>query len=73
AQYGNSVIYLGGDVIVKINDTPIENYTDYFSALFSTKAGDKITVTVLRNGQYLVLDGVELVEQTEENTQWILR
>ncbi|MBQ0071449.1 MAG: trypsin-like peptidase domain-containing protein [Spirochaetales bacterium] len=73
AQYGNSVIYLGGDVIVKINDTPIENYTDYFSALFSTKAGDRINVTVLRGGQYLVLNGVELVEQTEENTQWILR
>lgn len=73
AQYGNSVIYLGGDVIVKINDTPIEGYADYFSALFSTKAGDKVNVTVIRGGQQITLNGVELVEQTEENTQWILR
>ena len=73
AQYGQSVIYLGGDIIVKINDTPIEGYVDYFAALFSTKSGDKVDVTVIRNGQEKVLKDVELVEQTEENTQWILR
>ena len=73
AQYGQSVIYLGGDIIVKINDTPIEGYVDYFAALFSTKSGDKVDVTVIRNGQTKVLKDVELVEQTEENTQWILK
>ena len=73
AQYGQSVIYLGGDVIVRINDKEIRNYTDYFSALFSTKAGDKVDVTVSRKGQLVVLSDVELVEQTEENTRWILR
>ncbi len=73
AQYGQSIIYLGGDVIVKINDTPITGYSDYFAFLFSTKAGDKVDVTVIRNGQERVLEGIELVEQTEENTQWILR
>ena len=73
AQYGQSVIYLGGDIIVKLNDTPIEGYVDYFAALFSTKSGDKVDVTVIRNGQTKVLKDVELVEQTEENTQWILR
>lgn len=73
AQYGQSIIYLGGDVIVKINDTPITGYSDYFAFLFSTKAGDKVDVTVIRNGQEKVLEGIELVEQTEENTQWILR
>ncbi len=73
AQYGQSIIYLGGDVIVKINDTPISGYSDYFAFLFSTKAGDKVDVTVIRNGQEKVLEGIELVEQTEENTQWILR
>lgn len=73
AQYGQSVIYLGGDVIVAINDTPITGYVDYFAFLFSTKAGDKVDVTVIRNGEEKVLEGVELVEQTEENTQWIVR
>ncbi len=73
AQYGQSIIYLGGDVIVAINDTPITGYSDYFAFLFSTKAGDKVDVTVIRNGQRKVLTDIELVEQTEENTQWILR
>lgn len=73
AQYGQSVIYLGGDVIVAINDTPITGYTDYFAFLFSTKAGDKVNVTVIRNGQKKVLENIELVEQTEENIQWILK
>ncbi len=73
AQYGQSVIYLGGDVIVAINDTPITGYTDYFAFLFSTKAGDKVNVKVIRNGQEKVLENIELVEQTEENIQWILR
>ncbi len=73
AQYGQSVIYLGGDVIVSINDTPITGYVDYFAFLFSTKAGDKVDVTVIRNGEKKVLKNIELVEQTEENTQWILR
>ncbi len=73
AQYGQSVIYLGGDVIVAINDTPITGYTDYFAFLFNTKAGDKVSVTIIRGGQKKVIGNVELVEQTEENTQWILR
>lgn len=73
AQYGQSVIYLGGDIITKINDTEIKDYTDYFSALFSTKAGDKVDITVNRKGETVVLKDVELVEQTEENTKWILR
>ena len=73
AQYGQSVIYLGGDIIIKINDKEIRDYTDYFSALFSTKAGDKVDVTVNRKGTIVVLEDVELVEQTEENTRWILR
>ncbi len=73
AQYGSSVIYLGGDVIVRMNDTPIRGYSDYFAFLFNTRAGDRVSVTVIRNGQEKRIDNIELVEQTEENTRWILR
>ena len=73
AQYGSSVIYLGGDVVVEIDGKKIEDYTDYFSVLFSTSPGDKVDVTVVRNGARVLLENVELVEQTEENTRWILR
>lgn len=73
AQYGSSVIYLGGDVVVEINGKQIEDYTDYFAFLFASSPGDKVDVTVIRNGSKVVLKEVELVEQTEENTRWILR
>lgn len=73
AQYGSSVIYLGGDVVVAINGRKIEDYTDYFALLFTSSPGDKVDVTVVRNGETVELKGVELVQQTEENTRWILR
>lgn len=73
AQYGQSVIYLGGDIIVAINGKAVSSYVDYFAQLFSTKPGDKIDVTVNRKGQEIMIKDVELVEQTEEMTKWILR
>ena len=73
AQYGSSVIYLGGDVVVAINGRKVEDYTDYFALLFTSSPGDKVDVTVVRNGETVELKGVEFVQQTEENTRWILR
>lgn len=73
AQYGSSVIYLGGDIVVAINGRKVEDYTDYFALLFTSSPGDKVDVTVVRNGETVELKGVELVQQTEENTRWILR
>ena len=73
SQYGSSVIYLGGDVVIAINGKKVEGYTDYFALLFASSPGDKVDVTVVRNGEVVELKGVELVEQTEENTRWILR
>ena len=73
AQYGQSVIYLSGDVIVQINGHEIKNYVDYFSALFSSKPGDKVDIVVNRKGQNILIKDVELIEQTEENIKWILR
>ena len=72
-QYGNSEIYLGGDIITKIAGTKIENINDYYTALLTTKAGDKCDIEVLRNGQTVRLKNVVLVDQTEENTRWVIR
>ena len=73
AQYGQSVIYLGGDVITAINGRSIESYSDYYAAMFGTKAGDKVDITVYRKGGYTVIKDVVLVEQNEENSRWIIR
>ncbi len=72
-QYGQSVIYLGGDVITAINDKPVNGYNDYFAALFDTRPGDKVDITVMRNGRSIVLKNVALVEQTEDNSRWLVR
>ncbi|HTX68940.1 MAG TPA: trypsin-like peptidase domain-containing protein [Thermoleophilia bacterium] len=42
---------IGGDVIVKIDDTPIKTADDLIAYLGTKKPGDTVTVTVERNGQ----------------------
>lgn len=51
AYYGNrsSVIYLGGDIITKIDDVDVKTLADYYSALESKRPGDVVTVVVRRN------------------------
>ena len=70
--YGNSVIYLGGDIITEINGVTISDYNDLFTALSNTKPGDIATVFVDRNGTTVRLN-ITLVERTEENLSWINR
>lgn len=47
--YSNSVIYLGGDIITKIDNISIFSIADYYSALESKRPGDNVTVTLHRN------------------------
>ncbi len=57
-QYGRfntTTIYLGGDVITKINGISISKLADYYSALEDKKPGDTVTVTVWREGKYVQL------------------
>ncbi|MBQ9495199.1 MAG: trypsin-like peptidase domain-containing protein [Treponema sp.] len=49
ARYGTSTIYLGGDIVTKIDDIQITSLADYFSALEDKKPGDTVAVTVHRN------------------------
>ena len=72
-QYGNSVIYLGGDVITALDDTPVRGYSDYYAFMAASDSGDKVDVTVNRNGDEIVIKNVPLVEQTLENMRWVIR
>ena len=49
--YGNTIIYLGGDIITKIDNISISSIADYYSALESKRPGDTVTVTLHRNGK----------------------
>lgn len=57
---GNTIIYLGGDIIVRIEDTPITNMASVFEALQNTKPGDRVEVEYIRNGRSNTTE-VELV------------
>ena len=70
--YGNSVIYLGGDIITEINGVAVADYSDLFTALSNTKPGDTVSVLVDRNGTKVRLS-ITLVERTKENLSWINR
>lgn len=72
ALYGDSTVYLSGDVIIEINGKQITGYADYFLALFGSESGETVEITVYRNGRYVVLDTV-LVEQGDDTAGWIIR
>ncbi len=63
-SYGASTLYLGGDVITKIEDQPVATYNDFYNVLLRTRMGDKVKITIIRNGKELVKT-VELVNRSE--------
>jgi S1-C subfamily serine protease len=54
------IIYGGGDIIVAVNGQPIEELTDLYNALESTKPGEIVQVKIVRGGQTRTLN-VKLV------------
>lgn len=68
-----------GDVITKLNDTTITSMTDLTMAKKGYKAGDTVTLTVYRSGEYITLDltfdqqpqttGEETQQDTQQNPQ----
>jgi len=65
ARYGNSTIYLGGDIITKIDSIKVLSLADYFSALEDKRPGDTVNVTIHRNRKDRVLQVVLASQQTD--------
>ncbi len=57
AYYGSrrNIIYIGGDVITKIDDINITSIADYYSALESKRPGDVVKIVVRRNRKELTI------------------
>ena len=55
--YGNrnTILYLGGDIITKIDGIAITSLAEYYSALESKKPGDVVSVVVHRNKKDITL------------------
>ena len=64
-----------GDVITKLNETAITSMTDLTMAKKGYKAGDTVTLTVYRSGEYITLDLTfdqqpqTTGEETQQDTQ----
>lgn len=58
-RYQNSVKYLGGDIIVSLNDYKIETISDLFTALEDTKPGDSVNLEYIR-GKKLIKTKIKL-------------
>ncbi len=48
---GRTIIYAGGDIITEVNGQKIEELTDLYNALESTKPGEIVQVKVMRGSQ----------------------
>jgi S1-C subfamily serine protease len=49
-RYRRSVIYLGGDIIVEVDNLAITSLADFYAALEDNKPGEVVNVKALRNG-----------------------
>ena len=58
-------VYLGGDIILKLNDISVSTISDYLSILEPTKPGDIVTILILRNEEEINIS-VKLVERPDE-------
>ncbi len=71
-QYGSSVINLGGDIITAINGNPVSDLNDLYLALLPMRSGEKVSVTVNRNGDTKKLE-VQLIERTAQHVSALVR
>lgn len=67
-RYGRSIIYLGGDVIVEIDNQGVSSYTDLFSALEDNKPGDLVKIKYYRNNKEFTTE-IELIDRPENLLQ----
>jgi S1-C subfamily serine protease len=62
----NTVIYLGGDIIVGINGKKITNFSDFYCALEESKPGDTVSLMVVRGSRTVEMD-IELTERPKDS------
>ncbi|MCL2276896.1 MAG: trypsin-like peptidase domain-containing protein [Treponema sp.] len=63
-QYGRSIIYLGGDIIISVNGYPTNTLADYYAALEANKPGDIVPVVIIRGGRQTTLQ-ITLADREE--------
>ncbi len=64
-QYGRSIIYLGGDIIVGVDGLKVDTLEDLFTALEDNKPGETVEVKLIR-GKKSITTSVVLSVRPEE-------
>ena len=67
-RYGSSIIYLGGDIITKVDGMITGTLADLYAALEDNKPGEQIEIEVVRSGTPIVLS-VTLAQRDEVISQ----
>ena len=67
-RYGQTIILLGGDIIVEVGGKPVESLSDLYGALETSKPGQVIPVTYYRGKEKLTLQIT--LSQRPKNYQW---
>jgi len=62
-RYRRNVIYLGGDIIIEVDNDRVTSLADLYAALEDNKPGEIVNVKVNRNGGLMVFS-VQLVSQS---------
>jgi len=63
-QYGRTIIYLGGDIIVAVNGLAVNSLADLYSSLEASRPGDIVNVNIIRSGRPVTLQ-VTLADREE--------
>jgi S1-C subfamily serine protease len=67
-RYGNSIIYLGGDIIVEVDGTKTESLSDLYTALEDNKPGQTINIKAWRGSKLMSFSLV--LSERPANVQW---
>ena len=71
-KYGNSTIYINGDIIIAIDDIEIINMSDYLNAFRNYNPGDKVDILILRDGKEELIKDVVLDKMDETTSKWVI-
>ena len=67
-RYGSTIIYLGGDIIVEVDGTPVRSLENLYEALEDNRPGEEVTVEYIRGGRRRETSVV--LSERPEQFQW---
>ncbi|MFP4483753.1 MAG: S1C family serine protease [Spirochaetota bacterium] len=67
-RYGSTIIYLGGDIIVAVDGTPVRSMENLYEALEDNRPGEEVTVEYIRGGRRR--ETSVILSERPEQFQW---